>query len=412
MKIEPAKPSPDYLVMHFGADRGDWTAEMLASACCAGVAWEQASHAALAKALKQGQRCLVFWSDPQDAIAEGLRQGQAPDVAVRQWCQAIEPVMRLFRRYRRRMVLADALLVVRGSEAELAQLGTALSLAIAPRGADLPAPSVDLARAIAELVAQGMLVSGSELSNLWEELLAASHVLAARAAGGAVDLGAANLTAAYLAAAKPRPASAGPDGEVGLLRGAMVDMAETLAAADARGTDALRTLDAETARVDALTEETALLRAQLVAVNAERVSDVAAPLARPDPMGRNAADLSIEVDLLRAQLRALTTLLEQDRRNRQVDAVSPGLSPADAAHAMALLHDQLAEMQRLLEDTVQSGNGAVPANQRAEAAIAALLAENLAEMEQRLRLENDLAAAQKSLRVLHADRTAAAYRLT
>jgi hypothetical protein len=331
--------------------------------------------------------------------------------AVERWCVAIDPVVRLFRRYRRRMVMADALLMLRGTEAELAQLGSALSLNMA--AVQAPALAPDLTRAVAELVARDVLVAGTAAGDLWEEVLAASHLLEARGAGfdAVEDLAAACLAANQADAgtpadvAEPQPAEPASDTEADLLRAAMLDMSGALAAADKRGNDAFHRLEAASARAATLTEEVRLLRAQLITLNDAWINTDEADR-------RSAADLRTETGLLRAQLRVLSDLLEDNRKHRQAAANSFGLPPIDAARAVALLHEQLTEMQGLLENTVRRGATMPNVHPRVEAAMASLLAENIAELERSLRLENDLMAAQKSLRVLQADRTAAMYRLT
>lgn len=163
MIADTTSPQPPSIVMPHGIQHGP--AQALAMAC--GVPLLPYDLAGLQQCLAAGQRCAVVWSPPQSAVAEALRAQTAPSEMVAEWRQSIESLLKLFGRFRRKLLLIDARVITQGTSEDFANLARRLPMAhalIAPDTiADLP-----------EMLAQVIVGQLADLRGVIDELQASS----------------------------------------------------------------------------------------------------------------------------------------------------------------------------------------------------------------------------------------------
>jgi hypothetical protein len=167
MITDTTSPQPASIEMPHGIQHGP--AQALALAC--GVPLRPYDIAGLQQSLAAGQRCVVVWSSLQSAVAQALRAQTAPTEMVAAWRQSIESLLKLFGRFRRKLLLIDARVITQGTSEDLANLARRLPIAhalIAPDTiADLP-----------EMLAQVIVGQLADLRGVIDELQASSLSIA------------------------------------------------------------------------------------------------------------------------------------------------------------------------------------------------------------------------------------------
>jgi hypothetical protein len=338
-------------------------ARTLAIACGSSASFHDYDLAALTEALKAGCHCVVVWTGPQTAIAQALRDGIAPSERTQHWLRITEDLLQVFRRFRRRLLLVDAQVLLHADPDAVAALEKRLPLStpiLAPQFQTSP----DLATAIASLVASNL----TDIAPVWEELQACSICAPAPVlTSHALD----PLAAALSATGRNRP--------------------------------------------DTSAVESRLLRDQL-----STVSQALTQSANPTQNG-GLAELTLERDLLRAQVQFLTETLSDlqiasDRNHLAADQTTA----ASHAHAqrnvaeIGLLREQLVFLHSELERSAATQAAPSPDLSAVltdvEAAIAAMLGDLVAETEGRVSAEQELHATQSALRAMGPQRIAVASR--
>ena len=136
-----------------------------------------------AKLAKDGDRCVILWQDPADAMATAMEAGHNLDAVVDAWSTSAEELLSLFRRNRRQMLLVDArTLADRKSEAARDTLCSKLHLDRLARPLDPPAlPTSKLA----QLLARFAIPQIPSVRKRLEELEASSDVFSQEALSSA-----------------------------------------------------------------------------------------------------------------------------------------------------------------------------------------------------------------------------------
>jgi hypothetical protein len=167
MTTDTNSPQPASSVMPHGMQHGP--AKALADAC--GIPFLPYDLDGLQKSLASGQRCVVVWSSPESAVAEALRSNSAPSEMVAQWRQSVESLLKLFGRFRRKLLLVDARVITNGAPDDWANLARRLPL---NHGLTAPEISTDLPDLLAQLIV-GQL---ADLRAILDELQASSVSIA------------------------------------------------------------------------------------------------------------------------------------------------------------------------------------------------------------------------------------------
>ena len=390
-------PQPASTVMPHGIPSD--AAQALALAC--DVPLQPFDLAVLTELLGAGKRCVVVWSPPHSAIAGALRAFTSPSEQAAQWLRSIESLLKLFGRYRRRLLLVDAQVITAGRADDLANLARRLPMT---RPLTIPQSTPDLA----DLLAQLMTSQLADLIPVIEELQASSvsvtgqiptsfdldpvaALLASlakdRAAlegqiqdltmlhreesdlqrGALADLSssltekAKDLAQAQALLDEAEGRAARLDGEARLLREQLRDVSETTATRHANE------ITSVTSQNMALGQEATLLRDQLAVL-----SDAFAARAQDHPVTSDNADLSTELDLVRAQLQALSQFVAADDAALRQSYASPS---DDNSAELVLLRDQLVALNAELSVLAASGTTSFGSDYpQIEAAFAALLA--------------------------------------
>jgi hypothetical protein len=378
-------------------------ARALATACGAQVM--PFDPAALAAALAAGQRGVVVWSPPTAAVAQALRSNQPVADHVAGWRQSIEVLLTLFNRNRRKLLLVDASLLLGGTAQDLANLCRRLPmphpLPALPADTDLPAllaglalqPLTDVSRIWDEVLACS--VSSSDPAGLpvdLDQIAAALADIAAertrqdeslarlnthheaessllRAAVADLSL-AAEKDAQTLAQAVTRLDEARHDAdllrhEANLLREQLTGVTTTaendrlrvrsaLARANLDTDDAAAAIQHLTVRIEDLSSAVQSLpnpadhRARLaeLALLRQQLFDVAQAMPPPQPTlpvrSEPGPDRAAELNLLRAQVVALSDLAAEPRPDDQPSTLHHAYPQIEAAFArmLALLAQQ------------------------------------------------------------------------
>lgn len=398
------------------------TAAPLAAAAEGRLAILAYDPAVIAAALARGQRAVLLWQSAREALAQALHAGQAPAAALADWETMASDLLALYRRNRRGLLLVCADLLTEGSLADLDGLRTQLGLTAALPAA--PAREADpLPRLLADLAVPRL---GGRLRQVLTELQASSLApLPADLAPEALDHAARTLQDQDEILALHQAQLQHLDGNVQSLLAEVVHQqgftAETarlttefaaigaqLAAETQRSlhltaerdtpraelTKAQTSTQAEKTRATSLTAERDAARAELTKVQAAtqaaaqaaakaekaRTSEaVKAQTATQTEIAQQRQRLAAqdsELTLLRAQIEQL-----QAEADRHLTATAPDT---------AALHSLAQEGDRLREALMQS-----------EKAVSRALAEARAEAERRARLEADLARSTASLQALH-----------
>lgn len=314
----------------------------------------------LTEALRQGQRCVVVWPDPDVAIAAALRDQSAPSVAAAKWCSAAQDLLTLFTRNRRKLLLVAASLITRADPADLDRLAARLPLM------DLLIPPAAVPDDLPALLARLAAAHLSDMRPLWEELQACSLAPLERSPHSA-DL---DPLVSLLAEANVQRVTV-----EGLLRD-LTEARETVAAAQA-----LHAADAQ--QVARLDQELAWLRDQLADLTGVLSQDAMAHQAtlhearltlqaERESVAQSQSRVQSELDLVRDQLHALS------------DALGAG---PDTSAEIGLLRDQLVAVTALLHDAGQPALG--PAHIQIEAAFATLLTALATETDLRRKAQPD-----------------------
>lgn len=360
MNFDTKTPAPAALIMDFGADPA--AAASLAQAI--GLPLQTFDMQTLAQSLRQGQRCVVVWSDPQNAVAQALRTQTVPSVAAAQWLQSGQDLLALFARNRRTLLLVAASLITRGSLDDLSRLAARLPLTVPLVQAK---PSPDLAEQLGRLIAAHL----SDLRPVWEELQASS-LSPHEEVATSVDLDPVAQLLADQKAATRRGST-----EIALLRAEAADLLDKLSAADARhAADRQSLIQSE--------QEIALLRDQVSALNQASIAETAADQSAKEQTERAmTAELS---SLERANAKALTEL---ELLRSQLVAVSQGTHKAREPDTteVDLLREQLAAVSAMITKVPNDGIGAD--HVMIEAAFASLLAALVSEVDSRRKAELD-----------------------
>ena len=377
MTDQTQQPQPASTVMPHGIPSD--AAQALALAC--DVPLQPYDLAALTELLGAGKRCVVVWSPPHSAIAGALRAHTSPSEQAAQWRHSIESLLKLFGRYRRRLLLVDAQMITDGRADDLANLARRLPM-------KHPLTTHQSTPDLADLLARLMTGQLADLRPVIEELQASS-ISVTEQIPTTFDL---DPVAARLASlAKDR---AGLEGqfqdlttrhreEGDLQRGALADLSSSLTekAQDLAQAQALR--HAAEDRVDWLAGEAKLLREQLrdvsettatrhaneissvtsqnMALDQEAtllrnqlaaLSDAFATRAQDHLVTSDNADLSSELDLVRAQLEALSQVLAPGEAAQRQASASPS---DDTSAELVLLRDQLVALNAELAVRAASG---------------------------------------------------------
>ena len=366
MTTDTKSPQPASIVMPHGIQSDP--AQALASAC--GVPMQPFDLAALTQFLAAGQRCVVVWSSPQSAVAQALRSQTPPSEMVAQWRQSVETLLKLFGRFRRKLLLVDARVIMQGKAEDLANLARRLPMQHA-----LVAPGI--VPDLPDLLAQVMVDQLADLRSVFDELQASSLSIA-QPARTSTDLDpVAKLLSALtddrtrladdlehlatrhqeegdlhrdvladlsrslvqkataLEEAESRLAETAQraersDNESNLLREQLRDVSEVSAASLSSQADQITAAAQKTAMLE---HDAAFLREELASL-----SDAYAAVAAELVLATDRADLSAELDLARAQLQSMSQLLAQSdaAASRDMAAIQQSTSAE-----IALLREQL-----------------------------------------------------------------------
>lgn len=345
------------------------TAAPLAAAAEGRLAILAYDPAVIAAALARGQRAVLLWQSAREALAQALHAGQAPAAALADWETMASDLLALYRRNRRGLLLVCADLLTEGSHADLDGLRTQLGLTAALPAA-LAREADPLPRLLADLAVPRL---GGRLRQVLTELQASSLApLPADLAPEALDHAARTLQDQDGILALHQAQLQHLDGNVQSLLAEVVHQ-QGFTAETARLTTEFAAigaqLAAETQRSLHLTAERDAARAELAKAQTATQTEIAQQRQR-------LAAQDSELTLLRAQIEQL-----QAEADRHLTATAPDT---------AALHSLAQEGDRLREALMQS-----------EKAVSRALAEARAEAERRARLEADLARSTASLQALH-----------
>ncbi len=338
------------------------TAAPLAAAAEGRLAILAYDPAVIAAALARGQRAVLLWQSAREALAQALQAGQAPAAALADWETMASDLLALYRRNRRGLLLVCADLLTEGSLADLDGLRTQLGLTAALPAA--PAREADpLPRLLADLAVPRL---GGRLRQVLTELQASSLApLPADLAPEALDHAARTLQDQDEILALHQAQLQHLDGNVQSLLAEVVHQQGFTAERDAAR--------AELTKVQAATQAAAKAEK---ARTSEAVKAQTATQTEIAQQRQRLAAQDSELTLLRAQIEQL-----QAEADRHLTATAPDT---------AALHSLAQEGDRLREALMQS-----------EKAVSRALAEARAEAERRARLEADLARSTASLQALH-----------
>lgn len=333
MITDTNSPQPATTVMPHGIQHD--AAQALALAC--GVPLLPYDLAALQQSLAAGQRCVVVWTSPHSAVAEALRLQTAPSEMVAQWRQSIESLLKLFGRFRRKLLLVDARVITQGTADDLANLARRL-----PLMHDLIAP--DTSADLPDLLAQVMVGQLADLRATFDELQASS-VSIVEPARTSADL---DLVAVLFSDLKDDRArligeladlTSRHREEGDLYRGTLADLSASLVQ-NAKAMEETETLWVEAEqRADLANNEATELREQLKEALTLSASVQSAQADQITAATAATATLEQETALLRDQLRDVFEL-----------SATNLASQADAIAAAAAAHESMQQEAALLRE--------------------------------------------------------------
>lgn len=335
--------------------------------------------------LASGEKLFIIWHGAAETLARALAAGSAPGPALTEWSAAMQQVLAVFRRNRRRVtLLADSVFTSPG--AALTELG----LQVAPAGARDPAYPAHLA-ALADLAIARL----PELAAVLAELQASSILPASQAFDfAALDQIAAGLAAQTADQARSAEAHQAALNEAGLLQEQLSLLQETMEAQTAGWDRQKAALQQRVTELEPLADTADRLRAELEQLRplAAEAADLRQKIAERD-------DRLAKTEHLHSQTaaRLATSENEMAHLQAQLDLLQAALDmqAAEAGRQAAAASDQ--DMARLLADLRREAEARVAA----EVQLGRLRGQIVVQQQER----NDLIAARDAMSRLTADST-------